>query len=236
MIERLEDAGFNNAMIAAILAIISKERNFRTQPESCYNNTANSRIRQYHSRTKNLTDAQLNALKKDCVAFFNFVYDGRIGNGVGEGYLYRGRGLHQLTGKSNYQNYSKYAGIDLVKNPDAVIRPEIAAPVAVAYFRNVINSGEAKGIFQSRYGSTSKNPKDLSTAVKIAFNANAGLGNNINSAYWQANDGYKRAQNRVKEIFDYIEEKKKGIPNLMQFSSIALIFIVLGTLWQQLKK
>jgi hypothetical protein len=213
--------------------VISKERGFDTKPESCYNNTSNDRIRRYHSRTHKLTDAQLNALKKDCKAFFDFVYDKRIGNGVGEGYLYRGRGLHQLTGKANYSAFSRYAGIDLVKNPDAVLRPEVAVPVAVGFFKDVIAKGDSR-YFVGRYGKTSKTVNDIVTAVKLANNANSGLGNNMNTSFWQTLDGYRKSESRAKEFITYIQKKKRIAP--IQFSSIALILIVLGTIYYTNKK
>lgn len=53
----------------------------------------------------------------------NRVYANRIGNGneaSGEGFKYRGRGYLQLTGKSNYEAFSKYIGEDCVVNPDLV--------------------------------------------------------------------------------------------------------------------
>jgi hypothetical protein len=234
LIEQLRKAGFNDYLIAAILGVISKERSFMTGPESCYNNTSNDRIRRYHSRTKKLTDSQLTTLKKNCKAFFDYVYDNRIGNGVGEGYLYRGRGLNQLTGKANYSTFSKYAGIDLVKNPDAVIRPEVAVPVAVGFFKDVIANGDNRGLFKSRYGKDSKTANDIITAVKIANNANSGLGNNMNTPFWQTLDGYIKSENRAKEFITYIQEKKKRI-NPIQFSSIALILLVLGTLYYSKK-
>lgn len=66
----------------------------------------------------------------------NRVYGGRMGNGdesSGEGYLYRGRGYLQLTGKSNYKRYGKALGIDLVDNPDQAADPEISWRIAAHY-------------------------------------------------------------------------------------------------------
>lgn len=53
----------------------------------------------------------------------NKVYGGRLGNGkesTGDGFRYRGRGLIQLTGKNNYQQFSDWIDVDLVSKPDPV--------------------------------------------------------------------------------------------------------------------
>lgn len=43
----------------------------------------------------------------------------KLGNThLGDGYLYRGRGIFQLTGRYNYERYSKILGIDISGNPD----------------------------------------------------------------------------------------------------------------------
>jgi putative chitinase len=51
------------------------------------------------------------------------VYGSRMGNGdesSKEGYKFRGRGYIQLTGKSNYTNFTKFIGEDCITNPDLV--------------------------------------------------------------------------------------------------------------------
>jgi putative chitinase len=53
----------------------------------------------------------------------NKVYGNRMGNGneaSGEGWKYRGRGYIQITGKNNYQEFSKSIGEDVLSNPDLV--------------------------------------------------------------------------------------------------------------------
>ncbi len=72
--------------------------------------------------------------KIDCGRkIFNAVYGNRMGNGspsTGDGNKYRGRGILQATGKSEYsyitRQYSKYfhTSKDFIKNPDLLGQPE----------------------------------------------------------------------------------------------------------------
>ena len=51
------------------------------------------------------------------------VYGSRMGNGdesTKEGYIFRGRGYIQLTGKSNYEAFDKFVDDDILGNPDLV--------------------------------------------------------------------------------------------------------------------
>ena len=61
----------------------------------------------------------------------NIAYGGRMGNALpGDGWKYRGRGLIQLTGASNYRAAGAALGLDLVNHPELVEQPETAALVA----------------------------------------------------------------------------------------------------------
>lgn len=67
----------------------------------------------------------------------NEVYGGRMGNtGPQDGYIYRGRGILQLTGKGNYAAATARVrrcvplGPDFAKEPDAVLTPEWCLAVA----------------------------------------------------------------------------------------------------------
>lgn len=51
----------------------------------------------------------------------------------GDGSRFKGRGLVQMTGRSNYDAVGKILGIDLLSNPELVNDPKYAAPVAMAY-------------------------------------------------------------------------------------------------------
>lgn len=69
----------------------------------------------------------------------NAVYAGRMGNvRPGDGYLYRGRGMLQLTGKDSYARATRLLrkntplAPDLTRLPDAVVSPEWCLHVAAA--------------------------------------------------------------------------------------------------------
>jgi putative chitinase len=69
----------------------------------------------------------------------NSVYGGRMGNtAAGDGYLYRGRGLLQLTGKDSYEEAnrilkSEFSGVpDFTENPDEVVSSEWCLKIAAA--------------------------------------------------------------------------------------------------------
>jgi putative chitinase len=71
-------------------------------------------------------------------------YEGRkdLGNyDKGDGVKYKGRGLIQVTGKSNYQQVSNYTGIDYINNPEWMERDEDAVITACWYWtsRNLNN-------------------------------------------------------------------------------------------------
>ena len=85
-----------------------------------------------------LKDAKGNNVPTDRAKLFhrkpeliaNAVYSSRMGNGgeeSGEGWLYRGRGLKQLTGKNNYTACGRAIGEDFVTEPDKLLLPVNAA-------------------------------------------------------------------------------------------------------------
>ena len=138
-IQRLIDTMVENGVTdpvaqVGMLAVIGKETHFINKREKGYHNTSNERIRKIFSRTRSMSDSELNNLKKDYDRFFDFVYNGRIGNNnENDGSKYVGRGYNQLTGKANYEKYGNKVGIDIVNNPDKMLDDKIAAEVAVKF-------------------------------------------------------------------------------------------------------
>lgn len=81
----------------------------------------------------------------DQVAIANIIYGGTWGKSnlgnteAGDGYRYRGRGLCQITGRTNYTKFSRLLGVDLIKDPELACDIRIAAKILVI--------GERDGLF-----------------------------------------------------------------------------------------
>lgn len=57
---------------------------------------------------------------------------GRLGNKIkGDGFLFRGRGYVQLTGRSNYEAAGRKLKLPLVMQPDIALQPDAAADIMV---------------------------------------------------------------------------------------------------------
>ena len=92
-----------------------------------------------------LTDeqrAKIKSMTSDINAFTEQVYGGEFGRTQlgniekGDALKFKGRGLIQLTGRSNYEAASKALGVDLVSNPELVNDPIIGPKVAAWYLEN----------------------------------------------------------------------------------------------------
>src|SRR5277367_2464664 len=63
-------------------------------------------------------------------------YEGRLGNiHKGDGPLFKGRGLLQLTGRANYTEYGNAMGVDLVDNPTLAGQPAMSLKIACEYWK-----------------------------------------------------------------------------------------------------
>jgi putative chitinase len=67
----------------------------------------------------------------------------RLGNTEpGDGYLFRGRGFVQITGRANYAKFSEIVGHDLIADPDKALDP------ATAYI--ILREGMMRGFFTGK--------------------------------------------------------------------------------------
>jgi putative chitinase len=118
----------NPNRIAAFLAQCAHESGGFTRLIENLNYSAEALMRVWPTRFPTMEVAMRYHRQPERIA--NNVYGSRMGNGPessGEGWKYRGRGLKQLTGKSNYTACSKGLGKDLVADPDLLLTPEFAA-------------------------------------------------------------------------------------------------------------
>lgn len=84
------------------------------------------------------------------------VYANRMGNGdeaSKEGFLYRGRGAVQTTGKDNYKAFSDFIGEDCVANPDLLKTKYALSSAAFFFHRNklwdICDKGVGKDVVTS---------------------------------------------------------------------------------------
>ena len=78
---------------------------------------------------------------RDPKEIFKVMYENRkdLGNTQpGDGYKYHGRGYLQYTGRYNYTKYGDMFNVDLKNNPDIAAEPEMAAKLAIAYWKHKI--------------------------------------------------------------------------------------------------
>jgi putative chitinase len=110
--------------LAYVLATAYHETGAAMQPVSENLNYGAPGLLRTFPRYFSPADAAAYARKPEKIA--NRAYANRLGNGSeasGDGWLYRGRGLVQITGRANYRTY----GIE--NQPDAALEPETAISI-----------------------------------------------------------------------------------------------------------
>lgn len=89
------------------------------------------------NRFPDLAAAQPYAHNSEALA--NNVYYKRLGNDErGDGWRYRGRGLIQVTGKSNYAAVCRATQLDCLNNPDLLAQPIPALTASIAWWEGHI--------------------------------------------------------------------------------------------------
>jgi putative chitinase len=116
---------------AAFIGQCAHESMNFTKLEENMNYSAEGLMKTWPSRFPTLESAKPYHRNPEKIA--NKVYAGRMGNGpeeTGEGWLYHGRGLIQLTGKDNYTLAGDALNMDFIHSPDYVLVPKYAALTA----------------------------------------------------------------------------------------------------------
>jgi len=128
--------GLTDADVPHSLAHIAAETGGFNSLEENLTYTTTKRLRQvWPSRFK--TDAAAAPYVRNPQKLANLVYGGRLGNtGPNDGWLYRGSGAKQTTGKTNYAAVERATGIPAVTHPELLRAFPAALESALVYWRD----------------------------------------------------------------------------------------------------
>lgn len=125
-----------NQQAAFIGQCMHESGGFKTLEENL-NYSANALMRTWPSRFPDPDTAE--KYENNPAKIANKVYAGRLGNiEEGDGWLFHGRGLIQLTGRENYLNCGHGIGKDLLDDPGLLCDPKYAA-LSAGWFWNKKN-------------------------------------------------------------------------------------------------
>ena len=130
----------NPRRMAAWLATIAHESARLTSVVENLNYSAMGLAQTWPARYADMT-GQPNALAQSIArkpaTIASLTYANRMGNGpseTGDGWIYRGRGLIQITGRDNYDRSGDALGLDLILNPERLEEPYYAALSAAEWW------------------------------------------------------------------------------------------------------
>lgn len=134
--------------VAAYLSQVLVESAYLTAKTENLNYSAEGLMKTWPKR---FDKAKAEAYARQPEKIANYVYANRMGNGneaSGDGWRYRGRGLIQLTFRSNYEEFSKYdlCTEPVLKNPDKVASYPLDQVAAMWFWeKNKINDPADNG-------------------------------------------------------------------------------------------
>jgi len=185
IIDTLKNYGFSNEVIAAILGNIKVECDFKLKAEDMYYTKADTLVKTFPSKFTHMTSAEIISYTKNPEKLGNYVYK-ELG-----GYKYRGRGFIQITGISNYKAYGQLLKLDLVNNPDLLLREDIAILCTIEYIKQT-----AFKKYPSLNGI-----RDINTVADIITKSIQGFGKNYNIPFLK-----KTLEERRKKSNEYFKE------------------------------
>lgn len=172
---RARELGLKGESLVNFLATVGAETDFRNIAESgAYKSV--SRMREAFGSNPNVRNASdvvlAGLIAAGSPALLSFVYAMRNGNsGPRDGWMYRGRGFIQLSWRANYASAGKDLGVDLVGDPDAILKSDdLAMRVAVWYWNTrVVAKGGAEDLrTATRLVRGSDNETELRKRERIA--------------------------------------------------------------------
>lgn len=145
LFKRCVEAGIESpAELANIMGNASVETNgFRTMHERLGYSSVDNVVGAVKSASVRYTRDEIQAAvdSHDPEQVAKVLYEGRsdLGNDTpGDGYRFHGRGYFQYTGRNNYATFGDKFGVDLANNPDQAAEPEMAAKLAIAYWKDKV--------------------------------------------------------------------------------------------------
>ncbi|MEP7186971.1 MAG: XVIPCD domain-containing protein [Rhodanobacter sp.] len=145
LFERSVEAGIESpAELANIMGNASVEtRGFTAMHEDLRYSSVDNVVGSVKSAAVRYTREEIKAAvdSHDAKEVAKVLYEGRadLGNNMpGDGYKFHGRGYFQFTGRDNYTTYGEKFGVDLKQTPDQAAEPEIAAKLAIAYWKDKV--------------------------------------------------------------------------------------------------
>lgn len=155
--EQSKRAGLNTpARVSKFLGHISVESQRLSKVEEDLSYSATRMTEVWPSRFPNIASALPYQFNPRALA--NKTYGGRMGNtGPDDGWIYRGRGLKQLTGKDNYVRLARKLGVPIDVNPDLVLLPQYAVATAIQYWIDIngnsyADKGDDRGLTKAING------------------------------------------------------------------------------------
>lgn len=125
--------------ISMFLAQISHESRGLTALTENLDYSVFGLMRTFPTRPSVWRFGRINSRPANQEAIANTVYANRLGNrsaASGDGWLYRGRGCIQITGRANYQAFGRLIGVDLERQPERALEPGVMFKLAGAYWRS----------------------------------------------------------------------------------------------------
>lgn len=126
--------------LAAWLATIAHESARLARTVENLNYSAEGLARTWPSRYADMNgkpNALAQSIARKPATIACLTYANRMGNGpseTGDGWIYRGRGLIQITGRDNYDRSGDALGLDLILNPERLEDPYYAAMSAAEWW------------------------------------------------------------------------------------------------------